>query len=59
MKNNCETCRHSQHQDGGHCYMFEREPEFQCMQHTRRVDAWRKLKESQELNAVLRRMSEK
>ena len=32
--NNCETCEHFAHKGGGHCYMFRREPQGQCMQHT-------------------------
>jgi hypothetical protein len=36
--NKCHTCTHKQHggQDGGHCYMFRKEPEFLCMQHQER-----------------------
>jgi hypothetical protein len=34
--NNCETCRHKQNPDGGHCYMFRDEPTEVCMQHTGR-----------------------
>lgn len=32
--NNCATCDHKKHPDGGHCYMFRNEPQWQCMQHT-------------------------
>jgi len=32
--NNCETCEHFAHKDGGHCYMFRVEPAGPCMQHT-------------------------
>lgn len=32
--NNCETCKHKQNSDGGHCYMFQDEPTERCMQHT-------------------------
>ena len=32
--NNCETCEHRQHPDGGWCYMFRVEPAGRCMQHT-------------------------
>lgn len=32
--NNCETCRHKQNPDGGHCYMFRDAPNERCMQHT-------------------------
>lgn len=38
-RNNCATCRHKQHPDGGHCYMFRVEPEGVCMKHT--VRCWR------------------
>lgn len=34
--NNCNTCDHKQHPDGGHCYMFRDEPRDVCMQHTGR-----------------------
>jgi hypothetical protein len=34
--NNCETCKHKSHPDGGWCYMFRREPTEVCMQHTGR-----------------------
>lgn len=32
--NNCNTCDHKKHPDGGHCYMFRTEPTSRCMQHT-------------------------
>ncbi len=32
--NNCSTCDHKKHPDGGHCYMFRQEPKWQCQQHT-------------------------
>lgn len=32
--NNCETCDHKKHPDGGHCYMFRLEPKNPCSQHT-------------------------
>lgn len=32
--NNCATCDHSQHPDGGHCYMFRNAPNITCGQHT-------------------------
>lgn len=32
--NNCQTCKHKQNPDGGHCYMFRVEPQEPCMQHT-------------------------
>lgn len=35
--NNCATCRHKTHPDGGHCYMFKDEPKEICMQHTGRT----------------------
>ena len=33
-KNHCESCRHKQNTDGGHCYMFRHEPQDYCAQHT-------------------------
>ena len=30
---NCNTCEHKKTPQGGHCYMFEREPE-DCRAHT-------------------------
>ncbi len=35
--NNCPTCKHKQHPDGGWCYMFRNEPTGACAQHTGRV----------------------
>lgn len=35
--NNCATCDHSKHPDGGHCYMFREEPEVPCAKHTARL----------------------
>lgn len=32
--NNCATCDHKQHPDGGWCYMFRDEPDSICRQHT-------------------------
>ena len=37
--NNCATCKHKQHPDGGHCYMFRFEPTEMCAQHTSRTHA--------------------
>lgn len=34
--NNCETCKHKQHPDGGWCYMFRDEPRDVCMVHSLR-----------------------
>ena len=34
--NNCETCKHKQHPDGGWCYMFRDEPTEVCMIHSGR-----------------------
>jgi hypothetical protein len=34
--NNCATCDHKRHPDGGHCYMFRRAPQVACLQHTAR-----------------------
>ena len=31
---NCETCDHKQNPQGGHCYMFERQPIGWCGLHT-------------------------
>lgn len=33
--NNCETCEHKNHPDGGHCYMFRDEPTDVCKVHTK------------------------
>lgn len=27
LSNQCKSCIHKQHPDGGHCYMFKKEPE--------------------------------
>lgn len=35
---NCETCEHKQNHQGGHCYMFEREPAI-CRAHTQGLSA--------------------
>ena len=32
--NNCATCDHKKHPDGGHCYMFKDEPTKACLEHT-------------------------
>jgi hypothetical protein len=32
--NRCETCNHKRTPDGGWCYMFRDEPNFDCAQHT-------------------------
>lgn len=32
--NNCETCEHKKHPDGGHCYMFRNEPTDVCKIHS-------------------------
>jgi len=41
--NQCSTCKFfDMPSDGGHCYMFENEPEPICMQHSR-FDRERKL----------------
>jgi len=32
--NNCATCDHKKHPDGGHCYMFKDAPKQVCKQHT-------------------------
>ena len=37
--NNCATCKHKQHPDGGHCYMFRLEPTEPCAQHTSQIHA--------------------
>jgi hypothetical protein len=34
--NNCATCDHKQHPDGGWCYMFRNEPDDVCFSHTAR-----------------------
>lgn len=35
---NCATCDHNLNPQGGHCYMFEREPE-DCRRHTQGLSA--------------------
>lgn len=35
--NNCATCDHKRHPDGGHCYMFRHEPQEACRAHTIRL----------------------
>ena len=35
---NCATCDHKLNPQGGHCYMFEREPE-DCRRHTQGLSA--------------------
>lgn len=37
--NNCAACKHKQHPDGGHCYMFWAEPAEMCAQHTSQIHA--------------------
>jgi hypothetical protein len=32
--NNCATCQHKKHPQGGWCYMFKSEPREMCFQHT-------------------------
>lgn len=39
--NNCSTCGHREHGDGGWCYMFRREPDFVCAQHTAKNEGMR------------------
>lgn len=39
--NNCTTCDHKKHPDGGHCYMFKLAPTSACSHHTFNVEAWR------------------
>lgn len=34
--NNCGTCDHIEHPDGGHCYMFREAPTDVCFVHTGR-----------------------
>ncbi len=34
--NNCATCDHKRHPQGGWCYAFRHEPTEVCMQHTGR-----------------------
>lgn len=31
--NNCDLCKHKQHPDGGHCYMFREPPSDVCRWH--------------------------
>ena len=35
--NNCESCDHKPHQDGGWCYMFREEPQEVCIKHSSRT----------------------
>ena len=35
--NNCASCDHKRHPDGGWCYVFRDEPREVCMQHTARI----------------------
>lgn len=37
--NNCSTCKHKKHPDGGWCYMFRDEPSQVCMQHSGRTES--------------------
>ncbi len=41
--NNCKTCDHIHHKDGGHCYMYREPPAQACLSHTARVKMWRDL----------------
>ena len=41
--NNCDTCGHIHHKDGGHCYMYREPPTQACLSHTARVKMWRDL----------------
>lgn len=41
--NNCKTCGHIHHKDGGHCYMYREPPAQACLSHTARVKMWRDL----------------
>ncbi len=42
--NNCATCDHKRHPDGGHCYMFRWTPTEPCAHHTFRVEALRAMR---------------
>lgn len=42
--NNCETCDHKKHPDGGHCYMFRYTPTEPCAQHTFRLESMRAMR---------------
>ena len=42
--NNCKTCDHIHHKDGGHCYMYREPPAQACLSHTARTSPWRTLK---------------
>lgn len=37
--NNCATCHHKKHPDGGWCYIFREEPKEICLQHSARITA--------------------
>lgn len=39
--NNCHSCDHKNHPDGGHCYMFKKEPKISCSYHTFSVESWK------------------
>lgn len=42
--NNCSTCDHKKHPDGGHCYMFRFAPTEPCMQHSVRFESARNMR---------------
>lgn len=41
---NCQTCKHKEPSDGGHCYMFRFKPEGPCAQHSIPVEAARAMR---------------
>lgn len=59
--NNCKTCDHIHHKDGGHCYMYREPPAQACLSHTARTSMWRALKQGFPLQPrpVLGQLSEK
>ena len=42
--NDCATCRHKRHPDGGHCYMFRLAPTEPCAQHSIQVESLRAMR---------------
>lgn len=57
--NNCKTCDHIHHKDGGHCYMYREPPAQACLSHTARVKMWRDLAQTLKPRPGLGQLSEK
>lgn len=43
--NNCATCKHIKHPQGGHCYMFRHAPTERCHQHKTQPNMWQQFLE--------------